>query len=283
MTYSNVRNLCAVLFVSVSLLLGVSSTSSAQEEESNPQVSKTTGPVQGLSVEKRKDSNPYRVLWPGHHIRQGTVVSVAGDIIKVNTGELLPRFLSAREATEKGLPPLKKGDQLQLVMNDQNLVIDYHMAGQEVWHRIVRGRLAQPLPVGHEWAVIHKEQEGEEAFSVRPMARSKVSAIPVNVPAVFLMDESNKVIDASFGSEDFLKQRTKDWKKSPPKAPYRRIEGTLVRTPGRVLIKTQDGKEQTFEVRPYIQEKLGHATEGSSVILLLDDENKVSDLAQPPA
>jgi hypothetical protein len=178
---------------------------------------------------------------------------------------------------------LKKGDQLQLVMNDQNLLIDYHLAGQEVWHRIVRGRLAQPLPVGHEWAVIHKEQGGEEAFSVRPMARSKVSAIPVNVPAVFLMDETNKVIDASFGSEDFLQQRTKDWKKSPPKAPYRRIEGTLVRTPGRLLIRTQDGKEQTFEVRPYIQEKLGHAPEGSSVILLLDDENKVSDLAQPPA
>jgi hypothetical protein len=61
------------------------------------------------------------------------------------------------------------------------------------------------------------------------------------------------------------------------------VEGTLVRTPGRVLIKTQDGKEQTFEIRPYIQEKLGRAPEGSSVILLVDDENKVSDLAQPPA
>jgi hypothetical protein len=61
------------------------------------------------------------------------------------------------------------------------------------------------------------------------------------------------------------------------------VEGTLVRTPGRVLIKTQDGKEQTFEIRRYIQEKLGRAPEGSSVILLIDDENKVSDLAQPPA
>ena len=142
-----------------------------------------------------------------------------------------------------------------------------------------QGTPCPALPVGHEWAVIHKEQGDEEAFSVRPMARSKVSAIPVHVPAVFLMDESNKVIDAFFGSEDVLQQRTKDWKKSPPKAPYRRVEGTLVRTPGRVLIKTQDGKEQTL----YIQEKLGRAPEGSSVILLVDDENKVSDLAQPPA
>ena len=282
MTYKNTRSVFTFAVVSLSMIFGLAMTTSAQEEPS-PQVSKTTGSVHGLSVEKGPDSKPYRVLWPGHSIRQGTVVSVVGDLIKVNTGELLPRFLSAREAMEKGISAVKKGDQLQLVMNEQNLLIDYHLAGQQVWHRILRGHLAQPLPVGHEWAVIRKEQGGEEAFSVRPMARSKVSAIPVHVPAVFLMDESNKVIDASFGSEDVLQQRTKDWKKSPPKAPYRRVEGTLVRTPGRVLIKTQDGKEQTFEIRPYIQEKLGRAPEGSSVILLIDDENKVSDLAQPPA
>jgi hypothetical protein len=43
-----------------------------------------------------------------------------------------------------------------------------------------------------------------------------------------------------------------------------------------------DGKEQSFEIRPHMQEKLSTAREGSSVILLLDDENKVSDLAKPP-
>lgn len=282
MTYRTIRRLFTCVMLSVCLIFGLATATVAQDEPS-PQISKTTGTVSGLSVEKGTDSKSYRVLWPGHSIRQGTVVSVAGDSIKVNTGELLPRFLSAREAAEKGLPALKKGDQLQLVMNDQNLVIDYHLADQKVWHRIVRGRLAQPLPVGHEWAVILKEQGGEEAFAVRPMARSKVSAIPVNVPAVFLMDESNKVIDASFGDEEVLQQRARHWKKSPPKAPYRRVEGILLRAPGQVVIKTQDGKEERFEVRPYIQEKLGHAFDGASVILLVDDENKVSDLAQPPA
>jgi hypothetical protein len=43
-----------------------------------------------LSVEKGPDSKPYRVLWPGHSIRQGTVLSVVGDLIKVNTGETTP-------------------------------------------------------------------------------------------------------------------------------------------------------------------------------------------------
>jgi hypothetical protein len=110
-----------------------------------------------------------------------------------------------------------------------------------------------------------------------------VSAIPVNVPAIFLTDEGNKIIDASFGSEEVLLSKSREWKKTPPKAPYRQIEGTLMRSPGRLWIKTPDGREESFEVRPYMYEKLSSAREGASVILLLDDENKVSDVAKPPA
>jgi hypothetical protein len=245
----------------------------------NPTVEKTSGPVSGLSVEPQQTAKEYRVLWPGHRIVTGTVEAVIGDLVKVNTGELLPRFLSAKEATEKGLPPLKKGDQIQVAINDQNLVVDYHLAGQELWHRILRGQLAQPLPVGQEWAVIRTDRGKEEAFSVRPLARSKLSAIPVNAPAVFLTDEANKIIDATFGSDAALQRQTSEWKKSPPKAPYRRIEGTLLRSPGWVIIKTPDGRDQAYEVRSYIQEKLAKAPQGGTVILMVDDDNKVSDLA----
>lgn len=245
----------------------------------NPRVENTTGPMAGISVKPAQSAKEYRMLWPGHRIVTGTVDSVVGDLVKVNTGELLPRFLPAKEAMDKGLPPLQKGDQLRLAINDHNLVVDYHLIGQDVWHRIIRGRLAQPLPVGQEWAVIRTDLGKEEAFSVRPLARSKVSAIPVNAPAIFLTDEGNKIIDAAFGDETALQQQTGEWKKSPPKAPYRRIEGTLVRSPGWVIIRTPDGKDQAYEVRPYIHEKLVNSPEGGSVILMVDDENKVSDLA----
>lgn len=257
-------------------------------DEASLDIAKTTGPVSGMSVERNPSSKEYRVLWPGHRIVRGTVESVLRGVVKVNTGELLPRFLLSEEALEKGVPPLKKGDEVQLVVNDYNLVADYHLMGQEVWHRIIRGSLVQPLPVGHEWAVIRHEQGMEEAFSVRPLARSKISAIPMNVSAIFLTDETNKIIDASFGNEETLQRRTTEWKKPPPIAPYRQIEGTLVRLPGSIMmgwimIKTRDGKEQGFEVRPYLQEKFVNIPEGASVILLVDDENKVSDLAKPPS
>jgi hypothetical protein len=247
--------------------------------QNNPTVEKTTGPVSGLSVEHQQTAKEYRVLWPGHRILTGTVESVIGDVVKVNTGELLPRFLSSKETTDKGLPPLKRGDQIKVAINDQNLVVDYHLVGQEPWHRILRGQLAQALPVGQEWAVIRTDRGQEQALAVRPLARSKVSAIPLNVPAVFLTDETNKIIDATFGSDAMLQRQTGEWKKSPPKAPYRRIEGTLLRSPGWVIIKTPDGSDQAYEVRPYVQEKLAKAPEGRAIILMVDDDNKVSDLA----
>jgi len=49
------------------------------------------------------------------------------------------------------------------------------------------------------------------------------------------------------------------------------------------MVKTPDGKEQMFEVRPYVQEKVSRAGEGADVVLMIDDENKVSDVARPPS
>ncbi len=252
------------------------------DDQANSRVEVTTGAVPGMTTEQRDGLPDYRVLWPGHRLLTGTVESISGGIIRVNTGELLPRFLSRREAAEKGVLPLKRGDKLQVVLNEQNLVVDYHLLGEERWHRIIRGRLAQPLPVGQEWAVIRQEGGAEEAFSVRPLARSKVSAMPINVPAIFLTDESNRIVDATFGSDEGLLRQTADWKRTPPKATYRRVDGTLMRAADKVWIHTSDGKEQGFETRPYVREKLTALPRGSSVTLLLDDEGKVADLSRPP-
>jgi hypothetical protein len=274
-THASARRYVLAIAAALPLLCG--GGVALADEQSEPRMEHTTGPQAGLTV-SNESAGGYRVLWPGHRILHGTIESIHGDLVKVNTGEILPRFLSAKEAGEKGLPPLKRGDELQLAVNDHNIVVDYHLKGQDVWHRMLRGQLAQPLPVGQEWAVIRLENGKEEAFAVRPLARSKVSAIPVHVPAVFLTDEVGKIIDATFGSEGALQRQTTDWKKSPPKAPYQRVEGTVVRSPGWVTIRTPEGKEQMYEVRPYLQEKLAKS-EGRSVIVMLDDENKISDVA----
>ena len=130
--------------------------------------------------------------------------------------------------------------------------------------------------------MIRQEGGAEEAFSVRPLARSKVSAMPINVPALFLTDEFNRIVDATFGSDENLLRQTADWKRTPPKATYRRVDGTLMRAADKVWIHTSDGKEQGFETRSYVREKLTALPRGCSVTLLLDDKDKVADLSRPP-
>ncbi|HEU4685752.1 MAG TPA: hypothetical protein VFS39_14695, partial [Nitrospira sp.] len=165
---------CAALFMWAPTSGIVLSCALALGAEEASSVATATAVNNGMSVIREPESKEYRVLWPGHRILTGTVESVSGDVVKVNTGELMPRVLSLKEAKDKGLPPLRKGMQLQLVVNDQNIVVDYHPVGHGMWHRIIRGQLAQPLPVGQEWAVIRTDEGKEEAFHVRPLARAKV-------------------------------------------------------------------------------------------------------------
>src|SRR5688572_11488674 len=84
----------------------------------------------------------------------GTVQEVKSDQIKVDTGEMQPRFIPLNQAKEKGLPDIKEGDTIEITLNDQNLIVDYHLtdaaghpkAGHD--RQVVKGRIAKPLPVG---------------------------------------------------------------------------------------------------------------------------------------
>jgi hypothetical protein len=46
------------------------------------------------------------------------------------------------------LPELKKGDLVEITINDQNLLVDVHKASEASHHRVVRGQLAEPMPTG---------------------------------------------------------------------------------------------------------------------------------------
>ena len=62
----------------------------------------------------------------------------------------------------------------------------------------------------------------------------------------------------------------------------REIRGTFVSgLSNQVTILTSEGA-QTFETRPFLQKKLNGLARGTRVILLIDGENKVTDIAIPP-
>jgi hypothetical protein len=214
----------------------------------------------------------------------GTVTEITSNEIKVNTGEVQPRFLPLNLARQKGMT-VRKGDQLRITLNEQNLIVDYHRLGKEGLHRIITGELATPLTIGQERAMIRTDQGAEEGFEVESQARSKLAAIPVGVRAVFLIDEANKIADATFGSREAVEQAKAEWqKKSPIKGAHQQVYGTMVRPlkENQITIRTEDGQEQPFGVREIAQGKLSKVRQGEPVILMVDDENQVVDVALSP-
>ncbi|MER3425230.1 MAG: hypothetical protein C4293_20390, partial [Nitrospiraceae bacterium] len=137
--------------------------------------------------------------------------------------------------------------------------------GEGGHHRIVQGRIDQPLTIGHEEAVIRTDEGKEEHYAVRSQARSKVASIPIGVEAVFLVDETNEIADVTFGSKEAVDRAAKLWqKKTPIKGAYRRIEGTVSQalTQDRITIRTAEGEERPYEVRPLA--KAGERRRGRS-------------------
>ncbi|MEO6542840.1 MAG: hypothetical protein ABIP05_02205 [Nitrospiraceae bacterium] len=46
-----------------------------------------------------------------------------------------------------------------------------------------------------------------------------------------------------------------------------------------IVIRTEDGNEHSYEVRPLIQPRLATLSKGDAAVLLVDEEHKVADVA----
>ena len=224
-------------------------------------------------------------LLPGDRVLLGTVEEIRSEQAKIDTGEMSPRFVPMGVRKAKNLPDLKKGDRVEITVNEQNLLVDVHVTGEESHHLVLRGQLAQPLVTGHDKAVIRTTKGTEESHFVRPVARSKVASIPVGVDAVFLIDELNKIVDVTYGDKEAVHRAEELWqKKTPLKGSFNRIN-VVVLTPldhNAITVKTEDGKEHHYEVRPLIQKRVEKLSKGDAVVLLVDEENKVTDVAILP-
>ena len=49
-----------------------------------------------------------------------------------------------------------------------------------------------------------------------------------------------------------------------------------------INVRTEDGKERSYAVRPFIQPRLAKLSTGDAVVLLVDEENRVTDVAFVP-
>ncbi|HEX3203590.1 MAG TPA: hypothetical protein VHQ67_02485 [Nitrospiraceae bacterium] len=151
------------------------------------------------------------LLLPDDRIVIGTVQHVRSGVVQVNIAELEPLFLSLESAAEKGISPIKPGDKLKIVISGENEPIDFQPADQPGWDRVLKGHLIQPLMGDQRWALVRTAQDMNEPYEVAEVARHKVLNIPVGVPAMFLLDKGNVIIDATFGSEHALLGTLAKW------------------------------------------------------------------------
>ena len=221
-------------------------------------------------------------LLSGDRVLLGTVEEVRSDQARINTGEGQPRFVPMNVRKDKGLLDLKKGDQVEITVNDQNLLVDVHKAGESSHHRVIQGQLAEPLNTGHDKAVIRTKDGKQESHLVRPVARSKVASIPVGADVTFLIDELDKIVDVTMGTTDSVHRSAElGQRKSPLKGNLSQIAGVIV-TPlknNTIVIRTEDGKDHAYEARPLIQERLAQLSQGQSATLILDAEQQVTDFS----
>lgn len=151
------------------------------------------------------------VLLPDDRLVHGTVQDVKSGQIQVNIGELMPVFLSVEAASEKGMPSLQPGDKLTMVVSAENEYIDFHLANQPGWDRVLKGSLIQPVVGDQRWAVVRTMQGLHEPYEVAEGARQKVLNIPIGVPALYLLNKANIIIDATFGDEHALLETLATW------------------------------------------------------------------------
>lgn len=224
-------------------------------------------------------------LLPGDRVLLGTVSEIRSDQARIDTGEIQPRFIPMGVRKAKGLAELKPGDRVEITLNEQNLLVDVHLVGETSVHSVVRGQLIGSMETGHDKAVIRTTNGNEESHFIRPVARSKVASVPVGVDAVFLIDEMDRIVDVTYGSMDAVHRAAELWQKKTP------LKGNLVRIDvivlkpledNKIVIETENGKEQSYEVRTSIQPRLAKLAKGDVAVLLVDEENRVTDVAFVP-
>ncbi|WP_447598593.1 hypothetical protein [Nitrospira sp. Nam80] len=224
-------------------------------------------------------------LLSGDRVLLGIVEDVRSDQARIGTGEVQPRFIPMGVRKEKALPELKTGDLVEITVNDQNLLVDVHLAGESGHHHVVVGQIAEPLETGLDKAVIRTPDGKEQSHAVRPVARSKVGSVPVGADVLFLIDELDKIVDVTFGSTEAVRRAAElSLKKSPIKGNLARVTGIIVKPlkNNRIVIQTENGKERSYEVRPLIQERLGTLVKDDAAVLFVDEENKVTDVSFVP-
>lgn len=214
----------------------------------------------------------------GDRLVTGRIVSIRGNQIEIDIGTVKSLYVPLRPARIKG-QTFEVGQPIIVTLNDHNAVVDYHHPNERSDHQVVRGKLTTPLTVGLDKAVIETSQ-GTKTFMVTERAKGKLTAIPIGVEAFFLADESGKLVDAQLASREAVHESAHN-NKARIKGAHEQVRAIFKGTGGDSTLKiAEQGKEREVPFRPPL-EKLDRLKPGQDVVLLMDDQGYVLEIATP--
>ncbi|MEP6887564.1 MAG: hypothetical protein ABI945_04495 [Nitrospirales bacterium] len=219
---------------------------------------------------------------PGERLVEGRVTAIRSELIVIDIGNPEPLYVPLRPALEKGMF-FRVGDAIVVTMNDHNAVVDYHHAGGQSHHQIIRGMLVEPLTVGQDKAVV-RTRDGEHTYRIASRARAKLGAMPMGTDIVFLADETGQLVDAQLASAEAVHQSALNNKAG-------RLTGAQTQVPAifkaaatttheMTVTVLPDHEESVLRFRPPIS-KLKELHINQHIILLMDEEGYVVDIASP--
>jgi hypothetical protein len=215
---------------------------------------------------------------PGDRLVTGRIVAIRGNQMEIDIGNVKSLYVPVRPARVKG-QTFEVGQPIIVTMNDHNAVVDYHHPNERSDHQVVRGKLTTPLTVGLDKAVV-ETSEGIKTFMVTDRAKGKLTAIPVGVDAFFLADESGKLVDAQLANAQAVHESGQN-NKARIKGAHEQVRATFKGKGGEDRLKiAEKGKEREVPFRPPL-EKLDRLKPGQDVVLLMDEQGYVLEIATP--
>jgi len=240
------------------------------------------GVIQAAATQRTPEeqviTQPTENQLPGDRLVTGRIVSIRGNQMEIDIGTVKSFYVPLRPARVKG-QTFEVGQPIIITLNDHNAVVDYHHPNERSDHQVLRGKLTTPLTVGLDKAVIETPQ-GIKTFMVTDRAKGKLTAIPVGVEAFFLADESGQLVDAQLASAEAVRESGHN-NKARIKGAHEQVRATFKGTGGDGTLKiAEQGKEREVPFRPPL-EKLDRLKPGQDVVLLMDDQGYVLEIATP--
>ncbi|MGH7228966.1 MAG: hypothetical protein ACREIH_07070 [Nitrospiraceae bacterium] len=133
-----------------------------------------------------------------HKQATGVVIQKAG-ALAVQTPEGATYQLNTNMALRKGQDPFKEGDEVTVLVDENNMVIDMHLKGQKAAHQFVTGKLVY---IGQmKKGIKLQTSEGDKEFPLERL-EVKTGGIPEGTMVTVEVNEAGTVIDLHRADKD---------------------------------------------------------------------------------